>query len=410
MTARRVSAVAGDVSTDGLGLDDAGRDVLASCDIVIHSAATVSFDSPLDGAVEVNLLGPIRIAATLNDLGVTPHLVAVSTCYVAGNRRGRGARGDGRREPVLRRRRLAPRGRRRPPRTRRRRGREPHPRTPRPLPQGGRGPSSGRPARRPWPPRPSSCGRAGWATAWSRPGGPAPPRSAGPTPTPTPRPSASGRWSRRTATYPSASCGRRSSSRRWPNPALVGSAGSAWPSRSSSPTPGACSRSSPACPKASSTSSPSTWSSGPSSRWRPRVPSIDPDAGRTVPEVVQVASGSQNPLRYRRLVDLVSTWFLEHPLYDHEGQPIVVPTWSFPGRGRVQAQLLRAKTTLERAERVLSNLPLRGKQAEFGAHDRGAPRRGRAGPRLRRALRRLRRVRSGVRPRPAAGAVGRTDP
>ncbi len=89
--------------------------------------------------------------------------------------------------------------------------------------------------------------------------------------------------------------------------------------------------------------------------------------GDAVPEVVQVASGSQNPLRYRRLVDLVSSWFLEHPLYDHEGQPIVVPAWSFPGRGRVQGQLQRAKTTLERVERVLSNLPLRGRQAEFSA-------------------------------------------
>ena len=37
----------------------------------------------------VNLLGPTRIATTLTDLGVTPHLVSVSTCYVAGNRRGR---------------------------------------------------------------------------------------------------------------------------------------------------------------------------------------------------------------------------------------------------------------------------------------------------------------------------------
>ena len=55
---------------------------------VIHSAATVSFDSPLDAAVEVNLLGPTRIVETLHDLGVTPHLVSVSTCYVAGNRRG----------------------------------------------------------------------------------------------------------------------------------------------------------------------------------------------------------------------------------------------------------------------------------------------------------------------------------
>ena len=88
MTARRITTIAGDVGTDGLGLSDADRAVLASCDVVIHSAAAVSFDSPLDSAVEINLLGPTRIAELLNELGVTPHLVSVSTCYVAGNRRG----------------------------------------------------------------------------------------------------------------------------------------------------------------------------------------------------------------------------------------------------------------------------------------------------------------------------------
>ncbi|MBS1848720.1 MAG: SDR family oxidoreductase, partial [Actinobacteria bacterium] len=88
MIAERVDVVAGDVGTDGLGLDDQGRAALAATDIVIHSAATVSFDAPLDLAIEVNLLGPTRIVRTCQDLGVTPHLVAVSTCYVAGNRRG----------------------------------------------------------------------------------------------------------------------------------------------------------------------------------------------------------------------------------------------------------------------------------------------------------------------------------
>jgi len=88
MVDRRVQVIAGDVGTDGLGLDERDRAVLASCDIVVHSAATVAFDSPLDAAVEVNLLGPTRIAHTLRDLGVAPHLVSVSTCYVAGNRRG----------------------------------------------------------------------------------------------------------------------------------------------------------------------------------------------------------------------------------------------------------------------------------------------------------------------------------
>ena len=76
MADRRVQVITGDVGTDGLGLDAADRAMLASCDIVIHSAATVAFDSPLDGAVEINLLGPTRIVATLlNELGVAPHLV-----------------------------------------------------------------------------------------------------------------------------------------------------------------------------------------------------------------------------------------------------------------------------------------------------------------------------------------------
>ncbi len=85
------------------------------------------------------------------------------------------------------------------------------------------------------------------------------------------------------------------------------------------------------------------------------------------PEIVQVASGSANPLRYRRLVDLASSWFIEHPLYDAEGQPIVVPEWSFPGRGRVQRQLERAKDVIERSEKLLQSLPLRGKQAAWSA-------------------------------------------
>ena len=88
MAARRITTIAGDVGMDGLGLSATDRDVLASCDIVLHSAAAVSFDSPLDSAVEINLLGPTRVAHVLQDLDVRPHLVSVSTCYVAGNRRG----------------------------------------------------------------------------------------------------------------------------------------------------------------------------------------------------------------------------------------------------------------------------------------------------------------------------------
>ncbi|MDQ3148027.1 MAG: HAD-IB family phosphatase, partial [Actinomycetota bacterium] len=89
-----------------------------------------------------------------------------------------------------------------------------------------------------------------------------------------------------------------------------------------------------------------------------------PESG---PTVVQVASGSANPLRYRRLVELVQGWFAEHPLYDERGQPIVGSEWSFSGRGRVQGQLRRAGKLLDRAERTLAVLPLRGSQARWSA-------------------------------------------
>ncbi len=85
---QRISVVSGDVTSDGLGLNEDDRHLFTTCDVVIHSAATVSFDSPLDSSIEINLLGPNRIIQLLKDMEVRPHLVAVSTCYVAGNRRG----------------------------------------------------------------------------------------------------------------------------------------------------------------------------------------------------------------------------------------------------------------------------------------------------------------------------------
>src|SRR5690606_19700304 len=85
------------------------------------------------------------------------------------------------------------------------------------------------------------------------------------------------------------------------------------------------------------------------------------------PAITQVASGSVNPLRYRHLVDMVREFFTEHPIYDAEGQPIIVPEWSFPGRGRAQRQLERAKAAIEKAESTLQSLPLRGKQAGWAA-------------------------------------------
>jgi len=54
------------------------------------------------------------------------------------------------------------------------------------------------------------------------------------------------------------------------------------------------------------------------------------------PEVYQVASGERNPLRYRDLYEHVREYFLANPLRDSGGRPIPVPEWGFPGRRRVE--------------------------------------------------------------------------
>ncbi len=90
-----------------------------------------------------------------------------------------------------------------------------------------------------------------------------------------------------------------------------------------------------------------------------------PEPGR--PKVYHVASGVRNPLRYGRLVELATGFFQRNPLYDDRGQPISVPEWSFPGRGRVQRQLRRADTVMTFAEKLITALPIRGRQAQLAA-------------------------------------------
>ncbi|MGE0796062.1 MAG: HAD-IB family phosphatase [Acidimicrobiia bacterium] len=357
--ARRLTVVAGDVSTDGLGLDDDGRALLASVHTVIHSAAAVAFDSPLDSAVEVNLLGPVRIARALQSVGSTAHLVAVSTCYVAGNRRGRAPElplfdqpftpeVDWRVEVDAARRTRA--------------DVEAESRTPARLAGFHKG------ARR-------ELGAAG-------------------------TPLLSTKAERLRADWVAerlVEAGRaRASSLGWPDayaytkalgekallevhgdvpvsivrPSIIESA-------LAEPRPGWIRGFRMAEPVIIS------YARGLLKEF-PGIPEgvidvipVDLVVGAVIdaaargpepsPVIVQVASGSVNPLKYRRLVDLVQRWFGEHPLYDAKGQPIVVPDWSFPGRGRVQGQLQRAVKVIDRAESALAKLPLRGEQARWSA-------------------------------------------
>ncbi len=360
LVAERVTVVAGDVATDGLGLDDHGRDVLASCDTVIHSAATVSFDSPLDLAVEVNLLGPTRIAQTLTDLGVAPHLVAVSTCYVAGNRRGAAPEirvddspfwidVDHRREVEAARRVRA--------------DAEAASRSPENLERF----------------RAEAVDELGAA------GGPL---------------LAEKTEQRRTAWVKDqlVEAGRaRAASLGWPDayamtkalgekalgenrgdvpvsivrPAIIESA---W----SEPVPGwirgfrmaepvivsyarGLLSQFPGVPEGTVDVIPVDLVVGAICAVAARGPAHEDGS----PDVTQVASGSSNPLEFQRMVDLISTWFTEHPLYDRDGQPISVPEFKFPGRGQVESELKRATRVLTAADKVLSALPLRGKQAAW---------------------------------------------
>jgi HAD superfamily hydrolase (TIGR01490 family) len=358
--ARRVTVIAGDVGRDGLGLDAGGREALAGCDIVAHSAASVAFDSPLDSSVEVNLLGPTRIAATVHELGVAPHLIAVSTCYVAGSRRGTAPERLLSEDPFY----LDLDWRAEVDAARRARAdAEAESRTPEFLAR------FRREAR-------NELGAAG-------------------------TPLLSEKTEQRRTDWVHdrmVEAGRaRATSVGWPDvytftkalgeralvetrddlpvsivrPSIIESA---W----AEPHPGwirgfrmaepiiisygrGLLKEFPGVPEGIVDVIPVDLVVGAICA----VAAKGPEPDRV--EVVQVASGSANPLIYDRLVDLVRDWFLEHPLYDREGQPIVVPDWSFPGRGRVERQLTRAKKTLERAEQVLTTLPLRGREAEWNA-------------------------------------------
>jgi len=75
------------------------------------------------------------------------------------------------------------------------------------------------------------------------------------------------------------------------------------------------------------------------------------------PQVYQVASGARNPLRYRDLYDIVRGYFLEHPLRDSGGRPVPVPEWSFPGRRRVEGLLRAEMLGLKAANALTARMP-----------------------------------------------------
>ncbi len=76
----RIEVAAGEVS-------DASEVLDGDFDVVIHCAGNVSFDPPIDEAFATNLLGAEALYQAVADHG-DPHVVHVSTAYVAGTTKG----------------------------------------------------------------------------------------------------------------------------------------------------------------------------------------------------------------------------------------------------------------------------------------------------------------------------------
>jgi fatty acyl-CoA reductase len=363
--ARRVRAVPGDVGQDGLGLDDAGRAALAAADIVIHSAATVSFDAPLTQAVEINLLGPSRVGAAVAESGSGAHLIAVSTAYVASTHQGEA------KEELLSENQFTLDVEWEDEVKAARRLRDD-------LQAESRRPTRltefTKKAR-------SEIGGAGehliaaraekvreeWVSTELVDAGTARAHSLG--------------WP---DAYPyTKAMGERALVQQWAatvpitfvRPSIIESA-------LAEPRPGwirgfrmaepiivsyarGLLREFPGVPEGIIDVIPvdlvvagilAVAAHGPACA-----------AGEGPPSVYHVASGVRNPFRYGHLVELTQDFFSRNPLYDDRGQPINVPDWSFPGRGRVQRQLKRADQAMTFVERLLTALPIRGKQAELAA-------------------------------------------
>lgn len=82
----RLRALHGDLRLEHLGR--ANVEDLAGVDVVIHCAASVSFEQPLDDMLELNVLGVVNLIRALREAGSDPEFVHVSTAYAAGMRTG----------------------------------------------------------------------------------------------------------------------------------------------------------------------------------------------------------------------------------------------------------------------------------------------------------------------------------
>ena len=85
----KIVPIQGDLLKEGLALSEKDAALVAeTCNVIINSAASVSFDDPLQDALAINYFGSFRmlkLAQTCKNLDV---FTQVSTAYVNCNRQG----------------------------------------------------------------------------------------------------------------------------------------------------------------------------------------------------------------------------------------------------------------------------------------------------------------------------------
>jgi long-chain acyl-CoA synthetase len=84
----RVTAVAGDLTSPRLGLGDRWEGLTSRIGAIVHGAASVAFDLPLDEARAINVEGTRRMLDFARACPGLERFTYVSTAYVAGERRG----------------------------------------------------------------------------------------------------------------------------------------------------------------------------------------------------------------------------------------------------------------------------------------------------------------------------------
>ena len=354
--AQRVQAAVCDISQDNLELPP--------CDILIHSAASVAFDNPLDQAAETNLAGPLRLLEALHAAGASPHFIAISTAYVSGSRKGKAPEQlladtpfavdvDWQAELASAR--------------RLRTKTEDASREPQRLEEFSR----------------EAAKRLG---------------AAGTTALATRREQLRQRWVEQTLidagrtraaalgfadayTFTKALAEQAMSElHRTPDnhiplsivrPSIIESA-------LAEPYPGwikgfrmaepiiinyaqGLLQDFPAIPESTIDVIPVDLVVAAVCA----VAATEPPPAD--PEVYHVSSGATNPFRFQDLHDWSYDWFVKHPVYDDHDQPISPPKWSFPSRTRVNEKLKRGQLTLKATEHLLRLLPMRGRTAELYA-------------------------------------------